>query len=49
MNSEVVRNTVASLDIMWKGMLGLFAVCGVIALLTAAFGILCRKAAKPAA
>jgi hypothetical protein len=31
MNETVVKNLYASLDIMWKGMLGLFIVCGGIA------------------
>jgi hypothetical protein len=30
----ILRNVFDSLDIMWKGMLGLFVVCGIIALLT---------------
>jgi hypothetical protein len=34
MNEGVLNNVFASLDLMWKGMLGLFLVCGVIALLT---------------
>ncbi|GHT95672.1 hypothetical protein FACS1894141_4710 [Spirochaetia bacterium] len=29
-----MSNVFASLDIMWKGMLGLFVVCGFVALLT---------------
>jgi hypothetical protein len=29
-----ISNVFASLDIMWKGMLGLFVVCGFVALLT---------------
>jgi hypothetical protein len=33
MNETVLRNVLASLDIMWKGMLGLFVVCGGIALI----------------
>jgi hypothetical protein len=32
-NETVLKNVAASLDIMWKGMLGLFAVCGGIAVL----------------
>jgi hypothetical protein len=35
MDDGVLKNVFASLDLMWKGMLGLFLVCGVIALLTA--------------
>jgi hypothetical protein len=31
----VLRDLFNSLDIMWKGMLGLFVVCSAIALLTA--------------
>ena len=31
MNGIVLKNVLASLDIMWKGMLGLFVVCGGIA------------------
>jgi hypothetical protein len=31
MSGIVLNNVLASLDIMWKGMLGLFVVCGGIA------------------
>jgi hypothetical protein len=31
MNETVLNNVLASLDMMWKGMLGLFIVCGGIA------------------
>jgi hypothetical protein len=34
MSGVILQNIFESLDIMWKGMLGLFVVCGVIALLT---------------
>ncbi|MDR0876956.1 MAG: hypothetical protein LBN21_02800 [Treponema sp.] len=34
MTEEMMFNVMASLDIMWKGMLGLFVVCGFVALLT---------------
>jgi hypothetical protein len=33
MNETVLKNVLASLDIMWKGMLGLFIVCGGVAAL----------------
>jgi hypothetical protein len=33
MNEAVLQNMLASLDIMWKGMAGLFIVCGGIALI----------------
>ncbi|MDR0410165.1 MAG: hypothetical protein LBH18_07220 [Spirochaetaceae bacterium] len=33
MNETVLNNVYASLDIMWKGMLGLFVVCGGIAVI----------------
>jgi hypothetical protein len=33
MNETVLKDVLASLDIMWKGMLGLFVVCGGIAVL----------------
>jgi hypothetical protein len=33
MNEEILKNLSASLDIMWKGMLGLFVVCGGIAVI----------------
>jgi Mg2+/Co2+ transporter CorB len=33
MNKIVLSNVFASLDIMWKGMLGLFIVCGGVAVL----------------
>lgn len=39
MNDVVMNNVFASLDIMWKGMLGLFIVCAVVALIT---GIIAR-------
>jgi hypothetical protein len=34
MNDAVLKNVLDSLDMMWKGMLGLFLVCGAVALLT---------------
>jgi hypothetical protein len=33
MSEAVLKNVYASLDMMWRGMLGLFVVCGVIAVL----------------
>jgi hypothetical protein len=33
MNETVLNNVLASLDMMWKGMLGLFIVCGGIAVI----------------
>ncbi|MDR2343442.1 MAG: hypothetical protein LBD86_02775 [Spirochaetaceae bacterium] len=33
MNESVLNNVAASLDIMWKGMVGLFIVCGGIAVI----------------
>ena len=33
MNESVLNNVAASLDIMWKGMAGLFIVCGGIAVI----------------
>jgi hypothetical protein len=33
MNETVLKDVLASFDIMWKGMLGLFMVCGGIAVL----------------
>jgi hypothetical protein len=33
MNETVLNNVSASLDIMWKGMLGLFVICGGIAVI----------------
>jgi hypothetical protein len=33
MDTEIMKNMSASLSIMWKGMLGLFIVCGFVALL----------------
>jgi hypothetical protein len=33
MNEMVLKNVTASLDMMWKGMLGLFVVCGGITLI----------------
>ena len=34
MDTTVLGNVLDSLDIMWKGMLGLFAVCALVALIT---------------
>jgi hypothetical protein len=33
MNEQVFKNVIASLTMMWKGMAGLFIVCGGIAIL----------------
>ncbi|MDR1147868.1 MAG: hypothetical protein LBK66_04490 [Spirochaetaceae bacterium] len=33
MNETVLNNVLASLSIMWKGMLGLFVVCGAVAVI----------------
>jgi hypothetical protein len=33
MDEAVLKNVFVSLDIMWKGMLGLFIVCGGVAVL----------------
>ncbi|GHU21601.1 hypothetical protein FACS1894172_07570 [Spirochaetia bacterium] len=33
MSEEVLKNVLGSLDIMWKGMLGLFIICGAIAVM----------------
>ncbi|MDR1399517.1 MAG: hypothetical protein LBJ41_06330 [Treponema sp.] len=33
MNETILQNVLASLTIMWKGMLGLFVVCGGVAIL----------------
>jgi hypothetical protein len=33
MDATVLNNVLASLDIMWKGMVGLFVVCGGIAVI----------------
>jgi TRAP-type uncharacterized transport system fused permease subunit len=33
MNETVLKNVLDSLDIMWKGMVGLFVVCGCIGIL----------------
>jgi hypothetical protein len=35
MDDVVLKNVFDSLDVMWKGMLGLFLVCGMVAILTA--------------
>ncbi|MDR0586726.1 MAG: hypothetical protein LBG26_05760 [Treponema sp.] len=32
MNETVLNNVFASLEIMWKGMLGLFIICGGVAI-----------------
>jgi hypothetical protein len=34
MENIVLKDVFDSLDVMWKGMLGLFLVCGIVALLT---------------
>ncbi|MDR1597041.1 MAG: hypothetical protein LBR99_04980 [Treponema sp.] len=33
MNETVLNNVLASLNMMWKGMLGLFIVCGGVAVI----------------
>jgi hypothetical protein len=33
MSETILKNVFASLDMMWKGMLGLFVVCGGVAVL----------------
>ena len=43
-HAEIVR---ASLAIMWKGMMGLFTIAAVMALLTAAIIKFCRRPEKP--
>jgi hypothetical protein len=45
MSDAVLENVFDSLDMMWKGMLGLFLVCGAVALLT----IIIAKCVKPKA
>jgi hypothetical protein len=45
MDNIVWKDVFDSLDMMWKGMLGLFLVCGAAALLT----IIIAKCAKPKA
>ncbi|MDR1307204.1 MAG: hypothetical protein LBK74_06500 [Treponema sp.] len=35
MDPAIVQNVLNSLNMMWKGMAGLFVVCGVMAILTA--------------
>jgi hypothetical protein len=45
MSDAVLKNVFGSLDIMWKGMLGLFLVCTAVALLT----IIIAKWVKPKA
>jgi hypothetical protein len=43
MDNIVWKDVFSSLDIMWKGMLGLFLVCGAVALLT----IIIARCVKP--
>jgi hypothetical protein len=43
MDEIVLANVFASLDIMWKGMLGLFIVCGGIAVLMMLIAKLVKK------
>jgi hypothetical protein len=43
MDETVLSNVFASLDIMWRGMLGLFIVCGSIAVIM----MLIAKFTKP--
>jgi hypothetical protein len=45
MDNIVLKDVFDSLDMMWKGMLGLFLVCGAVALLT----IIIAKCVKPKA
>jgi hypothetical protein len=44
-SDAVLKNVFDSLDMMWKGMLGLFVVCGAVAVLT----IIISKLVKPKA
>jgi hypothetical protein len=46
MSEEMMNNVLASLTIMWKGMLGLFVVCGFIAVLTMLISKIAGKTAK---
>jgi hypothetical protein len=34
MNETILKNVFDSLDIMWKGMLGLFVVAGIVSVIT---------------
>jgi hypothetical protein len=43
MSEMVLNNAVASLDIMWRGMLGLFVVCGGIAVIMIVLAKIIRK------
>jgi hypothetical protein len=43
MDETVLNNVFASLDIMWRGMLGLFVVCGSIAVIMMLIAKLTRQ------
>jgi hypothetical protein len=43
MTEEMTRNLYASLELMWKGMLGLFIVCGSLVLVMMLVGKICGK------
>jgi hypothetical protein len=42
MNETILKNALGSLDIMWKGMLGLFVVCGGVAVIMIAISKLMK-------
>jgi hypothetical protein len=43
MNETILNNVLSSLEIMWKGMLGLFVVCGGVALIMIAISKLVSR------
>jgi hypothetical protein len=46
MTETVLNNVLDSLAIMWKGMLGLFVVCGVVAVLMMLVAKLIKKTSR---
>ena len=49
MNETILNNVLSSLEIMWKGMLGLFVVCcGVAVIMIAISKLVSRTASKKA-
>jgi hypothetical protein len=43
MNEAVLKNVFDSLDIMWKGMLGLFIVAGIVSVITMILAKITKK------
>ena len=49
MSDNIMKNFFASLELMWKGMLGLFIVCGALVVVMIIVAKICGKPKDPAA